>query len=549
MGRGVGVNWQGIGRTTKGDFMRRFLLALLVSVVLAGCGVDVTVTNEVAAAMPTLPAPNVTPSPVPTSVPTHTPTLTPSPSSTATPQVTPSPTLTRPPTRTPRPTATPEGQFAPLVSEPFLSSLGQLAYVENQVLWVETEPGSGNFLAVDHYVSQAQWSADGSRLLYDWSGSLRPINLNNYWVYSEDFRLYTPADQNSLSFNENIAGFPTSPAIEEPCYLREETTNLSYRFLNLSPDGSRILFAVVRNDTVNDLITLVDVEAKTHTAIIRCTEVYKTLVPFINDTTFITQTHCGSPCQVLEGYDFNGNRVWELPWSVAVQFDLSADGQTIINGGHFVPPDDPLWTITLIDFKTGSITNLVPLVDLTLPERTYFTPFVRPALSLDGNLIGFYYGGVDSYSPLYIIDQAGNLIEQWADSEVIDWRPGGGPVIRQHVGEAEYQLVYSALNGAAATLITTSSNLITVGRWSPDGQFFIYTDGDEVYLWQLGAAAPSLVYSGITKHYDLLRDFAWTPDSQRVYFTINELELWVYEVVTGEVRLIAAAEPWFSPIK
>jgi hypothetical protein len=108
-------------------------------------------------------------------------------------------------------------------------------------------------------------------------------------------------------------------------------------------------------------------------------------------------------------------------------------------------------------------------------------------------------------------------------------------------------LVYSALNGAAATPITTTSNPITVGRWSPDGQFFIYTDGDEVYLWQPGNASPQLLHSGITKHYDLLRDFAWTPDSQRVYFTINELELWVYELATGEARLIAAAEPWFVP--
>src|SRR5690606_19460845 len=115
----------------------------------------------------------------------------------------------------------------------------------------------------------------------------------------------------------------------------------------------------------------------------------------------------------------------------------------------------------------------------------------------------------------------------------------------QGMGEAGYQLVYSALNGAAATPITATSNPITVGRWSPDGQFFIYTDGDEVYLWQPGTAEPRLVYRGITKRYDLLRDFAWTPDSQRVYFTVNELELWVYEVAMGEVRLIAAAEPWF----
>lgn len=68
---GVRVNWQGIGRTAKGDFMRRFLLALLVSVVLAGCAVDEMVTREIAAATPTLtPAPSATSTPSPTTRPT-----------------------------------------------------------------------------------------------------------------------------------------------------------------------------------------------------------------------------------------------------------------------------------------------------------------------------------------------------------------------------------------------------------------------------------------------------------------------------------------------
>lgn len=533
--------------------MRRFLLALLVSVILAGCAVDEIVTREVAAATPTF-----TPTPSATFTPSPTLAYTPTPASLASPTpispteepvefhttATPRATSTRRPTLTP----TPVEVYASM-SEPLVSRFGQLAYVHNQTVWVETEPGSAVFQNLGQYATGAYWSQDGTKLLFDRAGlpHLSPFQESLPLVYPEDFSLYFAETGELWSLSEQIQNFPTSPEILETCPHREPISSLYLRFMNWSPDGSKFLLGISRGYDVNDLITMVDLEARTHTVLIPCVDTGLLYIEYATNDGFITRYHCGSPCQILNGYDYQGNLTWELPWQVAVQFDLSTDGQTIVNGGHFVPWDDPEWTINLIDFQTGEITNLVPLVDLTLPEQTYFTPFVRPALSPDGNFIGFYYGGFTSYSPgtLYIIDLAGNLIEQWVNSEVIDWLPGGGPVIRQGMGEAEYRLVYSAMDGAAATPITTSSNPITVGRWSPDGQVFIYADGNEVYLWRPGDVAPQLLHSGIINRYELLYDFVWTPDSQRVYFTINELELWVYEVATGEVRLLAAAEPWF----
>ena len=550
MGRGAGVNWQGIGRTAKGDGMRRFLLTLWVSVVLAGCAVDEIVTREVAAATLTLtPAPSVTstPSPALAYTPTPTPLASPTPISpteepvefqaTATPRA----TSTRRPTLTPTPV-----EIYASMSEPLVSRLGQLAYVHNQTVWVETAPGSAVFQNLGQYATEAHWSQDGTKLLFAQAEQPQayPFQDSLPLAYPEDFGLYFAETAETWFLSEHIQDFPSSPEILETCPQREPVNALRFRFMNWSPDGSKLLLGISRNGDVNDLITVVDFETRKHTVLLNCVDT-KLYVEYVTDTVFVTRYHCGAPCQIFSGYDYEGNLIWELPWQVGATFAQMPDEQYFINMGHFLPRDDPLWTINLIELNTGEITNLVPLVEL--PEESYFDPMARPAFSPDGHFIGFYYSDVDYDKPsgLYIIDRQGNLIEQWVDSEVIDWRPGGGPVIRQGMGEAEYQLVYSALNGAAATPITTTSNPITVGRWSPDGQFFIYTDGDEVYLWRPGDAEPRLVYSGIAKRYDLLRDFTWTPDSRRIYFTINELELWVYEVATGEVRLIAAAEPWF----
>lgn len=531
--------------------MRRFLLALLVSVVLAGCGaVDVTMTREIAAATPTLVVSTLTPFPALTTLPSHTPTFTLPPTSTPAPQTTPSPSLTRPPTRTPRPTATPEGQMRATLSDPILSRQGQLAYVANEILWLETAPGSGNFVALDGYVTGVHWSEDGSKLLFGWNSKPYPVDGGYGPGFPEDYRLYSVASGEIWSLKEKIPGFLALPSEIEICSHHEYVNDWASSFMNWSPDGSKIMFRLRPNGSLEELLTLVDLHTQIYTVLLTCSD-YLESVPFITDNVFVTRYHCGSPCQTLEGYNYQGNLVWNLPWVVSSQVTLANDGRSIVSLGRLMSDEPQPQVIDFIDMDTGVVTPITPLLDE--PMVAYFHPFFEPALSPDGNFIGFYYGGEGSGKPfmLYIVDQEGFLIGGSPYSWIVDWRLNGGPVINQLI-DGTNQLLYLPLDNAAATPITALVPLqFPEGRWSPDGRFFIYTALDEakkmasIYLWQPGDVEPTLIHSVASLGHYQDFGFSWMPDSSRVYFNPGWAELWVYEVATGEVRLLAAAEPWF----
>lgn len=161
---GAGVNWQGIGRTAKGDFMRRFLLALLVSVVLAGCSVDVTVTNEAAAATP---------------IPTYTPTLSPS--------ATPAMTRTRNAAAT---TATPSTTPPPV---PTATRSDGLPTPLPPPVWAE---GITPLLTLDH--GEASWSPTSNEVLLAvcppyWPSEMElPPNGTIYYAAAPEFTTLTP---------------------------------------------------------------------------------------------------------------------------------------------------------------------------------------------------------------------------------------------------------------------------------------------------------------------------------------------------------------------
>lgn len=161
---GVGVNWQGIGRTTKGDGMRRFLLALLVSVVLAGCAVDEMVTREIAAASP---------------IPTHTPTLSPSATPTTTQTRSAAATIITPSaTPTPIPTATRSDGLPTSLPAP---------------VWAE---GITPLLTLDH--GEASWSPTSNEVLlavcppYRPSEMELPPNGTIYYAAAPEFTPLTP---------------------------------------------------------------------------------------------------------------------------------------------------------------------------------------------------------------------------------------------------------------------------------------------------------------------------------------------------------------------
>ncbi len=94
--------------------------------------------------------------------PSHTPTPTIAVTETAVPTSTPFPTQT--PTTLPTPTVTLTLDLA--VSRHILSSQGQLAFIKNQTLFVETAVGAGTFNTFEGDIGAPIWSPQGNRLLF-----------------------------------------------------------------------------------------------------------------------------------------------------------------------------------------------------------------------------------------------------------------------------------------------------------------------------------------------------------------------------------------------
>ncbi|MCP4421487.1 MAG: hypothetical protein GY805_33165, partial [Chloroflexi bacterium] len=90
----------------------------------------------------------------------------------ATPQPSKTPTMIETATETavaistPQPIATAIATPYPSVSRPILSDQGQLAFIRNQTLFVETAVGSQDFLEVASFVNNGAWSNDGNKFAF-----------------------------------------------------------------------------------------------------------------------------------------------------------------------------------------------------------------------------------------------------------------------------------------------------------------------------------------------------------------------------------------------
>lgn len=145
-----------------------------------------------------------------------------------------------------------------------------------------------------------------------------------------------------------------------------------------------------------------------------------------------------------------------------------------------------------------------------------------------------------------IVDQNGRSYGQRPNSIIIDWRPDGGPVVKESVAEGQTQLVYWPLDRSAVqVLVSPTSFVFGEGAWSSDGRFFIYSAVDEaenkshLYLWQPENDVPTLIHTAVGT--DGFRNFTWLPDSTGLYFNLGQTELWKFEVETESLTLITSS--------
>ena len=484
-------------------YAKLLLILGLVTAVLAACQ-----TSE--------PTPSAPLAALATSQPSRTPTPTIVVTETAVPTNTPSPSQT--PTTLPTPTATATLDLA--VSRPILSSQGQLAFIKNQTLFVETAVGTEIFSKISGDVASASWSPAGDKLL------LETCDLSNQTYCIEP--IWVLYDLNSSALIN----------------LSEQAANMPTRFLGTttwSKSGEKILFMMALEGN----ISVLDLTTKEFLVVFDSLRLPLYMWELPNENLLI-QDNWGSLSNVLHVYDFHGEKLWSFPnihvggieGGNAGILGFSEEGQLLV----ILEPDiEPNEFATLYHFNTTSF-------DI---ERlaTYPNLGAWSHISPDGQFVALNIpieqGNYDD-SALMVVDQNGRSYGQRPNSFIVDWRPGGGPVVQEHMADGQTQLVYWPLDGSAVQVFVNPGSFeFGAGKWSGDGRFFIYSTVDEaanqshLYLWQPENGAPMLLQTAVGTNG--FRNFAWLPDSTAVYFNLGRMELWKLEAEAKSLTLIASS--------
>ena len=415
---------------------------------------------------------------------------------------------------TPIPTETPSLS----VSAPFLSSQGQLAFIKNQMLYVETAVNSAIFREIGSSIASMLWSPQGDKLIFETCDlSSQTYCIEPVWM------LYDFMANALIDLNEQIPDIPRR----------------HFGIPAWSESGDKILCRMILEGD----IFLLDLAEGEFIVILDSLRLPLDMWELPNEKLLI-QNNLGTGANELHAYDFSGTKIWSFPnirsWGIEGGnngiLGFSEEGQLLIILG----PDENLNELaTLYHFNTNTF-------DVERLATYPILPGAGVNISPDGQFVALYIPieqGNYEDSALMIVDQNGRSYGQRPNSFIIDWRPGGGPII-ESITEG---LVYWPLDGTEAQIFhRLESTTFGEGKWSGDGRFFIYNTVDEtnkqshLYLWQPENDAPTLLQSA--EGTDGFRNFAWLPDSSGVYFNWGRAELWQFEVETESLSLIASSE-------
>ncbi len=521
--------------------IKRLVWGVIFLFLLMGCSKEVMVSPTVTA---TVVSPASTPAP-PTDIPTNTPT------STATVTL-PVPTSTIiPPTYTPTPVfSLPADTVDIFVQNVVLSSQGQLAYIRDGILYVESAPQTSLFEQISEHVSIAAWSPDGSELLYSTTVISNTDTYDPIEIYEQ--RLWSVTEKDDVSLSELISNYPN------PAYAVNEA--------HWTPNGEKILLQSSLSDAefeeighnFQNKLSVVDFESKTYTENQLIASNHRII--WLTDDVYVLRFHCGSPCADISAYDYTGALVWSPYWNTGGFVAFASNSNFMINVGRIdtkltdnIPTEPYLPTLDKINLSTGTIDVL-----WELPVRDdYFTPFIMPSISPDEQHFSFNFGSWSDPSALYIVDEDGNEHGQYENSYMLDWRENGDFMVNTLLESGENQLQLVSLDGSVQEIFNTNPDVKIMddsyilgedGGWSPDGKHFTFIaenkiDGTaQIYIWNSDIGDLQLIR--FVNNDRSFRNMAWSPDSNGIYFTSGvgnrrHEAIWFYDVVLNELKLVA----------
>ncbi|MCA9962534.1 MAG: PD40 domain-containing protein, partial [Anaerolineales bacterium] len=489
--------------------------------------------NEIEPAAPTFSAPVITPSPTAATIDAAVPTRTDTPSQSAVPQATvttmdnPTPLIT-----TPVPTAVLPDAAASM-AVPLVSSLGRLAVVQEHVLFVETAVGSANLVEIARNVAPdiqsedgpvanpaATWSPDGSRLAF---------------FYEMGTAVYLAIWD---SRTEQIQTLPN--------LVNKALPPVPFTSFRWSPEGNRLLLTTSDRLTADSEWTsgvwIATLDSRELTLVVEARQLVDTA--WLNTGSFFLQLRCGHDCATIMAYDVNRRQLWKAyeeddeVLSASTFYALNIAQGLLVNLNNFAPQP----VVDVLDTVTGELTSVW---QLAADEAFALLP---PHISPNGRFLTFNTTNSISLVPtLHLIDRDGRDYGSRDNATVLDWRPNGGPVVVQAMGDNQNQLVYWPLDGAAARIfVQPRAFTFPGGQWRADGQYFIYSALDPtngasyLYLWSPEQGTPFLIFSAAATQ--PFQDFAWAPDGQRVFFTLGGQGMWAYDLETGQVQQISVME-------
>ncbi|MBK8901990.1 MAG: hypothetical protein IPM53_12455 [Anaerolineaceae bacterium] len=405
-----------------------------------------------------------------------------------------------------------------------LNSSGQLFLILDGRLLIEDPHSLANFREIDQFVSFAAWSPDGNKIIY---------SVQQFQDSIQDFKLFNLNTNETLSMSNLVENFPVPPYFPR------------FRFMAWKPDSSGIIFLTVDDEFAwEGKLYLANFQANDFTHLTDVYDTYKINIFKSLPDGFFAFDHCGSPCEILSKFDYEGHFLWGIPFATMGRIVFASNDQLIINYGcaDGCSPEDPVnKSIQQFDASSGEAITI-----WQIGEEEYFSGIEFPDLSPDEKYLGFYLEN-DLFTVLQIIDFNGRSYGQRPNSVIVDWRPGGGPVVQERMADGQTRLVYWPLDGSAAQVfISPGSFEFGSGKWSGDGRYFIYSSVDDatnqshLTLWQPENGAPMLLQTAVGS--DGFRNFAWLPDSTGVYFNFGRTELWKFAVETESLMLIASAE-------